>query len=325
MRACAICGDAQNNRVVVAREMMLGLRDVIEYLDCHSCGCIQLLDKPSDWSRYYPRGYYAFSTAQAGALKRIFKRARARHALGYRSVLGALFVKRWGNPPFVDWVGPAKLQWNSSVLDVGSGSGHVLLEMSYAGFSNLTGVDPYVPHDMQPRPGLRILKRHLSEVEGVFDFVMMNHSLEHMEEPERELADVARLLQPEGTLLIRIPVAGKKSWQEYGTDWVQLDPPRHVFVHSERSLGILADRVGMTITEVRYDSTGFQFWASEQYRRDIPLQDPRSFAVNPKRSVFTPVQIAEYEQRAAELNLQGEGDQACFYLVKSSRTSHAPP
>jgi SAM-dependent methyltransferase len=209
------------------------------------------------------------------------------------------------------------LRWNSAVLDVGSGSGHVLLEMSYAGFSDLTGVDPYIDGDRQLRPGLRILKRSLKDLRGTYDLIMMNHSFEHMEEPEGELREVARLLRPSASVLIRTPIAGKAAWREYGPDWVQLDPPRHVFVHSEKSIELIADRVGLVIREVRYDSTAFQFWASEQYRRGVPLQDPRSYLVNPKRSLFTPEQIASYEARAAELNTRCQGDQACFYLTLS--------
>jgi hypothetical protein len=32
--------------------------------------------------------------------------------------------------------------------------------------------------------------------------------------------------------------------------------------------------------------------------------------------LFTPAQIAEFEQRSVELNRQGLGDQAAFYLRK---------
>jgi hypothetical protein len=83
-----ICGNDLGNRIYSAKEMMLGLRDTFEYLECPNCGCIQLLNRPSDWSRYYPSGYYAFNVGSAGAMKVFLKRARARYALGERSTLG---------------------------------------------------------------------------------------------------------------------------------------------------------------------------------------------------------------------------------------------
>jgi len=316
VRTCAICRNAEGNRAVRTREMMFGLGDPFEYLECAKCGCIQLLDAPSDWVRYYPPDYYSFRMPHEGPVKRLLKRYRARHALGARSVPGAVLVLACGVPPFVIWITPAKLNWDDAILDVGCGSGRILGEMSIAGFSNLTGVDPYIAADATIGGRVRLLRRHLRGVVGSFDFVMMNQSFEHMDDPETRLMEVASLLPVGKMLLLRIPVAGKVAWREYGADWVQLDPPRHLFIHSEESIRILAERSGFTVQRVQYDSDSFQFWGSEQYRRGIPLQDARSHAVNPSRSPFLPNQIAEFERRAKVLNARGEGDQASFYLVR---------
>src|SRR5690606_13809129 len=113
---------------------------------------------------------------------------------------------------------------------------------------------------------------------------------------------------------IRVPVADSWAWRHYGTDWVQLDAPRHLFLHTRRSLDLLAADAGLVVERVADDSGAFQFWGSEQYRRDIPLRDPRSYAVNPRASDFTAAQIREFRRRAADLNARGEGDQASFYL-----------
>jgi SAM-dependent methyltransferase len=316
MRRCAICENVEGNRTYHAREMMFGLGDRFDYLECKGCGCIQLLDPPAQWSRYYPETYYSFHRPREGLLKRAMKRLRARHALGVPSILGAILVRRWGVPPFVRWLEPVGLKWEDAILDVGSGSGQVLGEMSAAGFSNLTGVDPYLPADTTLDGGVRLRKTDLAGITGRFDFIMMNQSFEHMGDPELRLREAARLLPAGKVLLLRIPVAGKAAWREYGVDWVQLDPPRHLFIHSEESIRILASRAGFTVRETRYDSDSFQFWGSEQYRRGIPLQDPRSHAVTVKRSLFSPQQIAQFEQRAKELNVNRDGDQASFYLVR---------
>jgi 2-polyprenyl-3-methyl-5-hydroxy-6-metoxy-1,4-benzoquinol methylase len=296
--------------------MMLGLRDSFEYLECGRCGCLQLADLPADWSRYYPSDYYSYAVPPEGSLKRLMKRARARHALGKRSLLGALLNWKWGAPPFTKWIAPVGIRTDASILDVGSGSGHLLREMSNAGYSNLTGVDPYVSEDIDLGPGARVLKRRLDEIEGPFDFVMMNLSFEHMEDPEGVLREAARWLPSGRILMLRIPVAGNAAWREYGTDWVQLDAPRHVFIHSEESIRILAERTSFVLREVRYESTAFQFWGSEQYKRNIPLHNGRSYAMNPKNSPFTREEIRAFERRAADLNSRREGDLACFYLVR---------
>ena len=128
---------------------------------------------------------------------------------------------------------------------------------------------------------------------------------------------IVRLLKPEGVALVRIPVADSWAWRHYGADWVQLDPPRHLFLHTRRSMDLLAAAAGLKVERVVHDSTAFQFWGSEQYRRGIPLQDPRSYARNPRASAFSAGEIRTFEARAAELNACGEGDQACFYLRRA--------
>jgi hypothetical protein len=95
---------------------------------------------------------------------------------------------------------------------------------------------------------------------------------------------------------------------------VQLEAPRHQFVHTEKSVRILAQKAELRVTEVVHDSTEFQFWGSEQYRAGIPLHDKRSYLSSPARSIFTNDQIAHFRERAAELNAAGDGDSASFYL-----------
>jgi hypothetical protein len=163
-----------------------------------------------------------------------------------------------------------------------------------------------------------VLKRTLDGMSGTYRFIILNHSMEHMDDQHASMGHIRRLLDDEGIALVRIPIAGGHAWRTYGADWVQLDAPRHLFLHTAKSMDILARGAGLAVDEVDYDGTAFQFWGSEQYRRDIPLRDERSYQVNPKRSVFTPEQIKQYGRLAAELNAKGDADQASFYLKKSA-------
>jgi len=82
-------------------------------------------------------------------------------------------------------------------------------------------------------------------------------------------------------------------------------------------MDILAEEEGFEIEEVVYDGTAFQFWGSEQYRKDIPLRDERSYLVHPERSLFSADRMEEYNRFAAELNAKGDADQACFFVRKA--------
>ena len=107
------------------------------------------------------------------------------------------------------------------------------------------------------------------------------------------------------------------AWREYGVDWVQLDAPRHLYLHSVDSLRTLAAQAGLRLDAVQHDSTAFQFWGSEQYRQGIALRDPRSLAQDPASTLFTGAELAAYERRAQAANAAQAGDQAAFYLQRA--------
>jgi hypothetical protein len=114
--------------------------------------------------------------------------------------------------------------------------------------------------------------------------------------------------------VIRVPVADSWAWRAYGTDWVQLDAPRHLFLHTRQSIELLSKRAGLKVVRVFHDSYAFQFWGSEQYRRGIPLRDPRSYGEDPQTDLFTATEIAEFERRSVKLNREAAGDSAGFVL-----------
>ena len=71
----------------------------------------------------------------------------------------------------------------------------------------------------------------------------------------------------------------------------------------------------LAITNVSFDSSALQFWGSEQYRKDIPLEVENSYKVNSRKSMFTPRQIAEFDKQAKELNAADQGDQSAFLIA----------
>src|SRR5690606_30281969 len=151
-------------------------------------------------------------------------------------------------------------------------------------------------------PAIRVLKKSVFEIEGVFDFIMLHHSFEHMENPREVLGRLHELLADDGTLLIRVPVAGSYAWRTYGVNWVQLDAPRHLFLHTPQSMRLLAAQAGFAVEEVTYGSIDSQFWGSEQNLRGIPLWSPQSCSTHPGASIFTEKRIEAYVRHAAELN-----------------------
>ncbi len=308
---CRICQNAENHRTFTAREMMFGFRDEFTYFECSKCGCVQIAEVPANLGKYYPPNYYSFQ--KAGALKSALKGRWASYSYHGRGLIGRAMALVLGKNQGVESVKRAGVTKGAAILDVGCGSGDLLLLLHSLGFTNLTGADPFLAADIVYENGVKVWRKELSEISQKFDVIMLHHSFEHVTDPAEVLRQGARLLNPGGVLIIRVPVAGSAAWKTYGVNWVQLDAPRHIFLPSVASMKVLAERTGLRLGEVVHESNEFQFWGSEQYVRDIPLHDPRSLAPLWKQALAH-CKLKQYRARAAELNRKGEGDSACFYF-----------
>lgn len=313
-RVCRICTNAGGNRLHAVREMMFGTRRPFEYLECSRCGCLQICDIPHDLGEFYSGEYYSFAPTKSSLLRRYLKRARNLQTLGHTSLLGQALVALFGAAQLVESLKPVSLATDASILDVGCGHGSLLRDLHDSGFRDLLGVDPFIDGEIIHGPGCKVLKQELADTVGEFDLIMLHHSFEHMAAPRAILGEIVRLLKPDGMALIRIPLSDSYAWRTYGVDWVQLDAPRHLHLHSKESLLLLAADAGLLLERIVYDSTALQFWGSEQYRAGVALQDRSSYAVSPARSMFSSSQIASFKREARGLNALRDGDQACFYF-----------
>jgi SAM-dependent methyltransferase len=309
---CRICDSAEVARIVVAREMRFGSRDEFVYFECARCGCVQLQDIP-DLLKYYPQNYYSFQ--QFGFVKRLFKDRWATYSFHGSNLIGWLMAFGLGKNASIESVRRAGVAFDTPILDVGCGSGELLVLLHSLGFSNLTGIDPFLSRDIHHRNGLRVFKLDLMETAGQFGLIMFHHSFEHTTDPIATIDRAQQLLVNGGQIVVRVPVSGTMAWKQYGPNWVQLDPPRHIFLPTVRSMKILASRIGLELRDVVFDSTDFQFWGSEQYLRNIPLHDPKSLWPFWKR-VLVLSKIRRQRRYADALNARLDGDSACFYFHK---------
>lgn len=319
MRTCQACDNETGNTSFTACEKMFGFGDRFEYFECSKCGCVQIAHPPDDMGKYYPANYYSFGAPEAqqdSFLKGLLRRQRAKYLLHGRNAIGLILAKVLGAPDFYRWFRRAHVDFDSRIADVGCGQGDLLRILRQEGFSDLTGVDVFADGSGLAECGITFLSKDIRAVDGPFDFVMLNHSFEHMPAPLSAMQALARVVKPDGYVLVRTPVAGTFAWRTYRANWVQLDAPRHFFLHTSQSIQTLADRAGLELADTIFDSTELQLWGSEQYLKGIALTASNSYWTYPDASIFTEQEIEAFKKRAAELNAQDDGDQACFFLHK---------
>ena len=316
-RTCRICGGAAGASYAV-REMMFGSREVFEYFQCESCACLQIAEIPRDLGRHYGEGYYSFAERPPRrGIRAALTRARNHYLSGAADPVGWAISRV---KPFLalSALRPLHLRHDARVVDVGCGGGELLLALQSIGFVNLLGVDPFVTGDLDLGGGLRVLHTDLGKIHGERDLVMFHHSLEHVADQHAELAAAHALLSPGGRCVVRIPTVSSFAWREYGVDWCELDAPRHLYLHSVKSIRLLAEAAGFRVDGIESDSTTFQFWGSEQYRRGIPLMREGSHAIAPAEGAFSRAELKAFAHRAAQLNRSRDGDQIVVYLRRDS-------
>lgn len=296
---------------------MFGWNEVFEYVECARCGCLQIAEIPAQLARYYPGEYYAYRPARLksypGWVMRL-REARTRHYLGERSLAGAALALLAKRPGHYEWFRRARLALDSRIADIGCGTGTLLLKLRREGFRALTGADPLIDADIDYGNGVRVRKCALEEVEGEFDFVMLHHSFEHMPEPRGAMHALRRRVAAGGTLLIRIPVCDSWARRTYGVHWRAWDPPRHLYLHSVKSMQLLAAEAGFEIFEIAYDSTAEQFALGELGRRGVPYAELERYRPGGGPGAFSAREWREFVARAERLNRERDGDTACFYL-----------
>lgn len=320
---CKICNNIKDNQKYEVKEMMLGLREKFTYFQCSSCKCLQILEIPNEIYKYYPENYYSYSLSSNNKSKKkkknifkiMIKGLKDRIAILNKGYLGKLTYKHKPNKS-LRILSQIKKSKNQKILDIGCGDGKFLSELKKLGFKNLLGVDPYIKEDIQYENGLKILKKQILDIHGKWDLIMFHHSFEHIANPIETIKHISKLLSDKGTCLIRVLTVTSYAWEHYRENWVQLDAPRHLFLYSIESIKILAEKAELVVDNIIYDSESFQFWGSEQYLKDIPLKDPKSFINNKVNPIFSKEEISEFKKKAKKLNSDNRGDSCAFFLKK---------
>lgn len=299
--------------------MMFGTREAFEYFCCSACDTLQIHNalEGAELMRHYPSNYYSHNaSAEPGAFRWLVTQHDEYKLRGGKPVLGAFIKSRISEGIFrvllggdvIRMLAQLEVAHDARILDVGCGTGGLLDRLTRIGFNNLVGADPFIEADGESAEGVPLMKADLHDVDGKYDLIMFNHSLEHVPDPVSTLKVASGKLAVGGMCLARVPTTSSEAWTTYQADWVQADAPRHMVIPSRQGMAMAAESAGMRVVRTFDDSNLGQFLGSEAYRRDVSVTDPKILRL------FGPKQLWEWEKRARLLNRQGRGDQTGFVL-----------
>lgn len=146
-----------------------------------------------------------------------------------------------------------------SVLDIGAGLGFFLDACRANGAQHYMGLEPGGPqreHAAQVLGlGEQVLAQGLDEhtrLPFAPRLVTLFHVLEHLEEPGKALAQVARLIDPEGWLVIEVPDI-EAQWPELGLQQVHISHRSYFSLHT---LTALLNANGFSVQQVDREAYG---------------------------------------------------------------------
>jgi SAM-dependent methyltransferase len=314
---CRICNNATHNLDYEVIEMMYGTRERFDYFRCSACGCLQIAEIPTDIGKYYPRNYYSYSSLDESRYKGLygaFKLKKFQSAIFSYSLFNRIFHSLFKAEYQYDIFREMRLDLDCTILDVGTGNGEFLYPLEMMGFKNVLGIDPFREQDIEYSNGLRVKKKTIFDISSKWDMIIYNNVFEHLQDPKKELNHIAEILNADGTCILTVPTIDSYAWHKYGTSWYQIDAPRHFYLHSLRSMEILADEAGLMIDKVRYNSIYTQFFYSELYQAGIPMRERPK--INLLHKPAWKWEKFKFNRLASRLNKRNMGDMFVVYLKK---------
>lgn len=211
-------------------------------VECDGCGLLRLHPQPDDATldAAYPDDYAPFNRpGLSGRAKRLLERKGVRDIWDY-------------------------LQPPRAILDVGCAGGELLDLIRRAGNADVHGLEPdSYATELARRRGIPVTEGYLEEADfpdGRFSTILLDHVLEHVDDPDGFIAEARRVLMDGGAIVIWLPNADSYAARILGSYWMGYDAPRHLTTFSLGTLSRLLDKHRLRIVRVHHEQSGLE-WA----------------------------------------------------------------
>jgi len=231
---CPVCGSSDIHPILTAKDHSVSGEDFVIW-QCQSCTLRFTQDVPDENSigpYYQSQDYISHSNTNKGLLNKLYQAVR-KFTLGQKSGLVISHTTKKGR-----------------ILDIGAGIGAFLNEMKQKGW-DIDGVEPDYGARQQAKNLFAINLKPTPELyqlpHGSYDAITLWHVLEHVEPLQDYVAQLKKLLTPNGRIFIAVPNYTSLDADVYGNRWAAYDVPRHLYHFTPRSIEVLVEKHGMKI------------------------------------------------------------------------------
>lgn len=224
-RPCIACGAAQPE--------LVHRKDGFSIVRCTGCDLHYVGEDPAtiDFGAIYGEAYYTGGTDQVFA--DYLGEEKSRRASARRRVWGLRLLRSRGR-----------------LLDVGCAAGFFLIEAQR--HYQVQGVEfsDFSARFARERFGLDVFTGTLKQAQlpaAQFDLITLWDVIEHVPDPDVVLAEAARLLKPDGRLVLTTGDIGSRYARRQGGQWHLLAPPWHLYYFSRETLARLGAAAGLQV------------------------------------------------------------------------------
>lgn len=242
-RPCPACGDNRWKLLGRAGDRLFHTtQKLFELRECLDCELVYLHPCPDEreLAQYYPAGYW-WQTTNA-APRRSFWRGLMET---YRAAMVRGQVRR------VRRLLADKAGGGGRFLDLGCGDGLFLNACRDLPAARV-GLDPslHALRSARAQVGVEVAQGTSNALpfrSETFRVISLFHVLEHLPDPRMCLAELHRVLEPGGWLVVQVPNAASLQRRLLGLHWEGFDVPRHLANYNPRNVRRLIEGCGFAV------------------------------------------------------------------------------
>ena len=231
--SCPLCGSLRLTLKFTARDTLHNFPGEWGVTECVDCGLMHTSPRPTReaMTSYYPNEYRPHIENFAQAEKRD-------RGLGRR-------LRKLLDPKEVVVPDPGRPR---RVLEVGCGSGRVLVELADRGWS-VHGLEPSAAAvtTLKAHRDLPVTVGTIEQAEfpsGSFDLIIANMVLEHLHDPAADVTRLRTWLRPGGHLTGSVPNCASWEFRFFKGEWFALQLPTHLSHFTPKTLTLLLEMTG---------------------------------------------------------------------------------
>lgn len=236
LEQCPVCNSIRQKSFLSCIDHTVS-RETFQIMECESCGFKFTNPRPneSDLGRYYKsEEYVSHSNTKKGFINSTYQSVRKYTLLKKLQLISKYF--KTGN-----------------ILDIGCGTGEFLNTCKNAKWKTL-GIEPDDDARNMAIKNYGLDVRPESELANLpdaqFDIISMWHVLEHVPKLNERVAELKRLIKPNGVIIIAVPNCDSLDAKIYKEQWAAYDVPRHLYHFTPKDIEALFRKHEMKVFRI---------------------------------------------------------------------------